>query len=135
MIINPRFEVSDEQRSALAILLAGKPVKRLATRAEFSEFLQGCLTALPDMQTHMDAPASYAETDQEMRNSGQSLRDCTDKRMNRYDHGDGENRGARLMRLVERARREDREALAGKSDSFVIGWCKVKYRNELGGVA
>jgi hypothetical protein len=35
-----------------------------------------------------------------------------------------------LSDTVARARAEDPEALRGKSDGFVLGWCKVKYAAE-----
>lgn len=46
MKMNCKLEVSDETRNALAVLLTGKPVKRLATRDEVGEFIRGALDAL-----------------------------------------------------------------------------------------
>lgn len=43
-----RLDVTDEQRNALAQLLARKPVKRLATREEVDAYVQGIVAQLAD---------------------------------------------------------------------------------------
>jgi hypothetical protein len=48
MITNIRLELDDDARRALASLIAGKPVKRLATRAEVCDFVRGSVDALVD---------------------------------------------------------------------------------------
>lgn len=40
------IEITDEQRNALAIALAGKETKRLVTRDEVREFLEGAIASL-----------------------------------------------------------------------------------------
>lgn len=46
MIVKIRLEVSEEQRSALSLLLHPKALKRLASRAEFSEYMLGLVEVL-----------------------------------------------------------------------------------------
>jgi hypothetical protein len=48
MIVNVRMELNDAERSQLACMIAGKAVKRLATRKEVSEFCHGALAAALD---------------------------------------------------------------------------------------
>lgn len=57
MIVNIRLEVTDEQRVNLASLLAGKLVKRLATRAEFNEFVAAHVARLNGEQGQAEKPA------------------------------------------------------------------------------
>ena len=45
MNVNAQFSLNDDQRRALASAIAGKPVKRLATRAEVRDFVTGALAA------------------------------------------------------------------------------------------
>lgn len=46
MKCNVKIEISDEARRALSSLLAGKPVKRLATRDEVNAYLLGTVAGL-----------------------------------------------------------------------------------------
>ena len=46
MKCNIKLDVSDQQRNALACLLAGKAVKRLATREDVLSFVQGAVAGL-----------------------------------------------------------------------------------------
>ena len=116
MIANHRIEISDEQRNVLARLIKPSAPRRLATRTEVCEFVDGCIAGLRGL--HKDSPIAFAQ-----------------------DYGAPDEptpyhkRAITLMALVERARKEDFHALRGKSDSFAIGWCKVKYADELRRVA
>ena len=116
MIVNCRLEVTDEQRAALACLLTPKRPARLATRKEFNEYVEGCIAAIPELGV-LNSATNVAENEP-TRNFTPKIR--ASGRMS-------------LNQMIERARREDARALAGKTDGFVIGWCKVKYTEELRG--
>lgn len=124
MIVNCRIEISDEQANALAVLLKGKPTKARATRKDFNEFVAGCVAALPELGTITPEKGTAAPAAQD------DDPDDTDawisKPAFRFSH-----RRINMAALVERARKEDAKALAGKSDGFVVGWCRVKYRDLL----
>ena len=107
MIVNCRIEIDDETRNILARLNKPSAPKRLATRKEVADFVDGCIAGLAAVQE----PEPFNNVEQPQRVNGKPS----------------------LMELVMRARSEDREELRGKSDGFVIGWCKVKYANELRG--
>lgn len=104
MIVNCRIEIDDQARNTLAQLINPRAPKRLATRKEVNEFVEGCIAAIDQDPPELgqDGPTDYVAPPSN-----------------------------RLGELVLQAREEDREALRGKSDSFVIGWCKVKYRDVL----
>jgi len=46
MRVAVRFDVTDEQRNALACLLAGKKVARKATREDFTAFVMGAVESI-----------------------------------------------------------------------------------------
>lgn len=123
MIVNCRIEVSDEQANALAVLLKGKPTKARATRKDFNEFVAGCVAAIPELgkiSPNLGAPVRAQDDDP----------DDADQWITRPAFR-APKRRVDMAALVARARKEDAKALAGKPDGFVIGWCKVKYRDQL----
>ena len=46
MIVNIRIEISDEQRNTLACAIAGKAVKRLATREDVTAYVEGAIARI-----------------------------------------------------------------------------------------
>ena len=102
MIVNHRIELSDGQRNALARLNKPSAPKRLATRDEVRDFINGCIAALEVMEEpeRQPQPATVSAG------------------------------GTRLQRLMDRAMEED--GLHDKSESYLRGWCKVKYADQLG---
>ena len=60
MIVNVRLDVTDDQRRALASLLAGRPVRRMATRAEVVDLLGAALAGLSEGGTGTSAPPPEA---------------------------------------------------------------------------
>lgn len=104
------IEVSDSQRNSLAQLLSGKTVKRLATRVEVRDYVEGCIAALDVDIVPEPAPGAPGEA----------------RVPQVVAHN--QERSFRSGDLIARVRIEDREALAGKSDSFCLGWAKVKYK-------
>ena len=62
MIVNIRLEVTDEQRSALSLRLHPSAAKRLATRKEFVEHVEGLIDQLVEKsapQTSQDVVAPF----------------------------------------------------------------------------
>lgn len=103
MIVNVRLEVDDEARQALASLLAGKPVKRLAGRKEVCEVVGGIIAGLKAVP-----PENREGVPEQARSMDELAR----------------RRGGRSLKEPDP---EDAEELAGKSASYVTGWNKVKY--------
>ena len=89
-----RLDVTDEQRRSLACLLAGKEVKRLATRDEVASYVLGMMGGL-HRATPLEAPTPEA---------------AEVVRAQRSAMAPGEEREA------ERLRAE------GKCDSYIRGW-------------
>lgn len=48
MNVNIKISMSDEDRNIMAMNLTGRISKRMATRAEINEFVQGCLDRITD---------------------------------------------------------------------------------------
>lgn len=104
------IEINDSRRNSLAQLLAGRAVKRLATRVEVKDYVEGCIAALDVDIVPEPAPGRPGEA-----------------RVPQVVAPD-QRRSFRSGDLIAQVRIEDREALAGKSDSFCLGWAKVKYK-------
>ena len=48
MNVNIKISMSDEDRNIMAMNLTGKISKRMVTRAEVNQFVQGCLDSITD---------------------------------------------------------------------------------------
>jgi hypothetical protein len=67
MNVNVKLSLTDDQRRALASSIAGKPVKRLATRADVNELVKDLLAAtmagsapsLPTVPDNIDEHCSF----------------------------------------------------------------------------
>ncbi len=101
MIVISRIEISETTRNALACIITPSQKARLASRSEVTQFLEGCVAGLS--QSHsVPGPVQPLAP----RNMG------------------------RLSDLAARERTIHPE-FADRTDSFVIGYCKVKYAQEL----
>ncbi len=107
MITNVRIDLTDEQRNVLSRAINPSAPKRLATRQDVTEYVMGCIEAATAPEAISEAPRAVSTP------SSVSAPAYT-----------------RLQAIMERERLSDKR-LAGKSDSYVRGWCKVKFQNEL----
>ena len=112
MITNIRVDMNDEQLNALARHISPSTPKRLATRKEVCEFVEGCIAAIDTITI----PDQAAVDSHEVGRHSLALAGIPPGRPR-----------LSMTSLIHRARTEDRDQLRGKSDGFVIGWCKVKY--------
>ena len=48
MKVNVKLSLSDEERNIMAVNISGKDSKRMVTRAEVNEFVQGCMDCITD---------------------------------------------------------------------------------------
>lgn len=100
MIVNTRIELTDEQRRLFASYLAGKGVRRMATRAEVREFIEGSVqAAINDSGVERETIDNIPP----VRRSSRIVSNLTD-----------EERAE-----VESLRRK------GKTDGYIIGWLTV----------
>jgi hypothetical protein len=118
MIVNIRLEINDPDRNRLARLNTPTQQARLATRREVADLAAGAVAALAALD---DAALDTAACEVEFEHT---------ERGPVTIHSGLHRRGPNFCELIARARREDPDALAGKSDGFVLGWSKVKYRQE-----
>jgi hypothetical protein len=102
MKVNANVEINDEQRNVLARLIDGKTVKRLATRDEVREYINGCIASLVEETRIADVPETEAPVA------------TTSPRSSTSD----------LMRIDP----EDEEILKDKEPGFVMGWNRWKRR-------
>lgn len=112
MKTNLKLDVADAQRNALACLLAGKQVKRLASREEVGEFVQGALAGLERIGTMIPA-------------SGPKVADFP-AAVERAARGAGEAtpevEAMRVAYRPEEAREVARLLAEGRSEGYVRGW-------------
>ena len=99
MNLNHKMTITDEQRQQLASHIAGKPVKRLATRKDICAFLDGCLQATFEIS---DSPAPAQPAASPPRRAPQLSADEESE--------------------IQRLRKE------GKSDNYIRGWIQVGRR-------
>ncbi len=118
MITNIRVEMDDEQRNKLARLISRSETKSLATRKDVTEFVMGCIAAVDAI---MVPDQAVAESYELVRHS---------RALCGLPPGP---RRRNMSELIYQARTEDAAQLRGKTDGFVVGWCKVKYAAELRG--
>ncbi len=102
MIVNIRIEVDDATRQRLASMAEGRPIKRQATRKEVTEFVEGALASL------RVAPAVDGSETPTVGMDALSAR-----------------RGGRKLSEPDP---EDRETLADKPPSYIVGWNRYKYK-------
>ena len=100
MIVKLRIEITDEQRRGLT-------GKKLASREQVIQFLEGCIAALT-VDSHLEPVHTTTYT---------------------YD---GKPELSKIEQLMDRALLEDAAILKNKSNSFIRGWAKIKYSKELG---
>lgn len=62
MKVNVNIEIDDARRNALAQLLDGKPVKRMATRDEVRDLVVALIESLAAAQVYPPAPVPEART-------------------------------------------------------------------------
>lgn len=95
------LDISDEQRNNLACLLAGKHVKRMATREEIRDFVNGAIARLNEVKADLERGVTPLPSPTVS-----------------VHHG-VEARSAKEAEQVEKLRAE------GRSDGYIIGWLKV----------
>lgn len=103
MKVSLSLEVSDPQRNALARLIEGKDIKRLATRDEVRAYVTGCVESLQGNGVAADPePAAVAPPSQRP-----------------FSYSE-------LLRIDP----EDEAVLKDKEPGFIVGWNKVKRRRD-----
>ena len=116
MNTNMKIPLTDEERNKLSLLIHPDKPKRLASRNDVKDLLLGGLQAwLVEPVDSEEAEEMEAEAEMAVFNAGHSS-------------------GSLLMQLAVNER-ESQPELAGQSDGYVIGWCKVKYAKQLRGEA
>ena len=105
---NFKYTITDEQRTHMRTALTGKATKRMISRAEIADFLQGCLANMC-----VDSDALTGETVGDMH-----VEDTMPKFAGLRLKPDEEQ-------TVESLRAE------GKTDSYVRGWLQVGRRKGL----
>lgn len=96
------LDITDEQRSQLACLLAGKAVKRLATREEIRDYVLGSIARLSEVKSELEQGAVLVQPARAPASASNHLTAFNPKEAEQI--------------VALRA--------AGKSDSYIAGWLK-----------
>lgn len=116
MNVNVKVALTDEQRNVMYRNLTGKDVKRMVSRREVNDFVQGCIDAVLQ-------PGSTAKL---------LARDLSEVECRILAaRGPGEVRAP--QRSLLEIDPEDAEWLADKSPSYIRGWNQVKRRKNYAG--
>lgn len=108
MKVNVSLEITDTMRNALATGIDGRPSKRLATRVEVREFLEGSINSLAGPPRPV--PSAHAGKD--------------DGSPSTPPTSPSPGPASDLYAIDP----EDRELLRNKPPGYVYGWNKVKRR-------